>query len=137
MYKVMFKQTWGKYKRNCSPSQVLAEEFGYRKEYGCGGHSDSLQVHFLALFKLLHVKIPGYEAKLLGIHQHPIMTHTSSGRCVRGGGGGGGGASMVIVFLLNYQVGLQTTDLFAPHPFLKIYVSNIPQKHLNLSIPHP
>ena len=44
---------------------------------------------------------------------------------------------MFIVFWLNYQVGLQLTDYFAPHPFLKIYVSNVPQKHLNLSIPHP
>ena len=44
---------------------------------------------------------------------------------------------MFTVFWLNYQVGLQTTDYCAPHPFLKIYVSNMPQKHLNLSIPHP
>ena len=100
---------------------------------------------FLALFKSLHVKIPGYVAKSLGTHHHLIMTHTSSGRCVRGRG-----ASMFIVFWLNYQVGFQfivfwlnyqvgfqSTDFFAPHPFLKIYVSNIPQKHLNLSIPHP
>ena len=49
------------------------------------------------------------------------MTHKSSGRCVRG-------ASMFIVFWLNYQVGLQSTDCFAPHPFLNIYVSNKPQK---------
>ena len=61
-------------------------------------HSDSLHLHFLALFKSLHVKIPGYVAKSLGIHHHPIVTHTSSGRCVRGG------ASMFIVFVLNYQV---------------------------------
>ena len=84
----------------------------------------------LALFKSLHVKIPDYLAKSLGIHHHPIMTHTSSGRCVRG-------ASMFTVFWLKYQVGLQSTDYLAPHPFLKIYVSNMPQKHLNLSIPHP
>ena len=44
---------------------------------------------------------------------------------------------MFIVFWLNYQVGLRSTDYFAPHPFLKIYVSNMPHKHLNLSIPHP
>ena len=49
-------------------------------------HSDSLQLHFIALFKSLHVKIPGYVAKLLGIHHNPILTHTSSGRCLRGGG---------------------------------------------------
>ena len=61
-------------------------------------HSDSLQLHFIALFKSLHVKILGYVAKLLGIHHNPIMTHTSSGRYVRG-------ASMFIVFWLNYQVG--------------------------------
>ena len=87
----------------------------------------------LALFKSLHVKIPCYVVKLLGIHHHPIMTRTSSGRCVRGRGGG----AMFIVFWLNYQVCLQSTDYFAPHPFLTIYVSNMPQKHLNLSIPHP
>ena len=39
----------------------------------------------------------------------------------------GGGASMFIVFWLNYQASLQTTDYTAPHPFLKIYVSNMPQ----------
>ena len=55
-------------------------------------HSDSLQLHFLPLFKSLHVKIPGYAAKSLGIHHHTIMTHTSSGKCVCvcvcvGGGG--------------------------------------------------
>ena len=54
-------------------------------------HSDSLQLHFLALFKSLHVKIAGYVAKSLGIYHHPIMTHTVSGRCVRGGGGDGEG----------------------------------------------
>ena len=68
MYEVMFKQTRGKYKGNCSPRQVLAEELGYRKEFGCGG-----ALRFAAI------------AKSLGIHHHPIMTHTSSGRCVRGG----------------------------------------------------
>ena len=47
-------------------------------------HSDSLQLHFLVLFKSLHVKIPGYVAKSLGTHLQPIMTHTASGRCVRG-----------------------------------------------------
>ena len=93
-------------------------------------HSDSLQLHFLALFKSLHVKIPGYVAKSLGIHHHLIMTHTSSGRCVRG-------ASMFIVFWLNYQVGLRSTDYFAPHPFLKIYVSNMPPKHLNFELTQP
>ena len=56
-------------------------------------HSDSLQLDFLALFKSLHVKISGYVAKSLGIHHHLIMTHTSSGRCLRWGGGGGGGPS--------------------------------------------
>ena len=86
-------------------------------------HSDSLKLHFLALFKSLRVKIPGYVAKSLGIHHHLIITHTSSGRCVRGGGG----ASMFIVFWLNDQVGLQSTDYFAQHPFLKIYVSNMPK----------
>ena len=60
-------------------------------------HSDSLQLHFLALFKSLHVKIPGYVAKSLGIHHHPIMNHTPSGRSVREGGG----ASTFIVFWLN------------------------------------
>ena len=97
-------------------------------------HSDSLQLNIIALFKSLHVEIPGYVAQSLGIHHHPIMTHSSSGRCVWGGGGG---AFIFIVFWLNYQVGLQSTDYFAPHPFLKIYVSNMPQKHFNLSIPHP
>ena len=145
----MFKQTWGKYKRNCSARQVLAEELGYRKEFGCGGAHRFTAIAFLALFKSLHVKIPGYLAKSLGIHHHPIMTHTSSGRGGGGrggggeGGGGGGGAraSMSIFFWLNYQVGLQSTDYFTPHPFLKTFlkrcVSNIPQKHLNLSISHP
>ena len=52
-------------------------------------HSDSLQ---------LHVKIPGYLAKSLRIHNHLIMTHTSSGRCVMGGGGGGGGGRLVSLF---------------------------------------
>ena len=86
-------------------------------------HSDSLQLHFLAQFKSLHVKIPGYIAKSLGRHYHLIMTYTASGRCVKGG------ASMFIVFWLNYPVGSQSTEDFAPHPFLKIYVSNMPQKH--------
>ena len=121
MYEVMFKQPWGKYKQNCSPRQVLAEEVGYRKEFGCGGALRFAAIAFLALFKSLHVKVPGYVAKSLGIHHHPIMTHTSSGRCVRWG------ASMFIVFWLNYQVILQSTDYFAPHPFLNIYVSNMPQ----------
>ena len=90
MYEVMFKQTRGKYKQNCSPRQVLAEVLGYRKEFGCGGElSFAAIAFFLALFKSLHVKIPGYVAKSLGIHHHPIMTQTSRGRCVRGGGGGG------------------------------------------------
>ena len=132
MYEVMFKQTRGKYKRNCSPRQVLAEELGYRKEFSWGGVLRFVAIAFLVLFKSLHVKIPGSIAKVLGIHHHPIMTHTSSGMCVRVG------ASMFIVFWLNYQVGLQSSDYFAPHPFLKIYVSNMPKKHLNLSIPpHP
>ena len=124
----------GKYKQNCSPRQVLAEKLEYRKEFGCGGALRFAGICILALFKSLHVKIPGYVAKSLGIHHHPIMTHMSSGRCVRGVGGGG--ASMFIVFWLNYQVSLQSTDYFAPHPFLEIYVSNMPPKHLNLSIPH-
>ena len=121
---------WEKYKRKCSPRQVLAEVLGYRKEFGCGGALRFAAIAFLALFKSLHVKIPGYVAKSLGIHHHLIMTHTSRGRCVRVG------VSMFIVVWLNYQVGLQSIDYFAPHPFLKIYVSNIPQKHLNLSMPH-
>ena len=100
MYEVIFKQTRGNYKQICSPRQVLAEELGYRKKFGCGG---ALRFAAIALFKSLHVKIPGYVAKSLGIHHHQIMTHTSSGRCVRGGGGG---ASMFIVFWLNYQVSL-------------------------------
>ena len=36
-------------------------------------HFDPLQLYFLALFKFLHVKIPGYVAKSLGIHNHRIM----------------------------------------------------------------
>ena len=123
-------QTRGKHKRNFSPRQVLAEELGYRKEFGCGGALRfAANALFLALFKSLHIKIPGYVVKSLGIHHQSIMTHTSSGRCVRG-------ASKFIVFWLNYQVGFQSTDCFAPHPFFKIYVSNMPPKHLNLSIPH-
>ena len=98
MYEVIFKQTRGKYKRNCSPGQVLAEELGIGKSLVMVVHSDSLQLHFLALFKSLHVKIPGYVAKSLGIHHHLIMTHTASGRC--------GGAFMFIVFWLNYPGGL-------------------------------
>ena len=86
MYEVMFKQTRGKYKGNCSPRQVLAEELGYKKEFGCGGALRFAAIAFLALFKSLHVKIPGYVAKSLRIHHHRIMTQTSSGRCVRGGG---------------------------------------------------
>ena len=55
------------------------------KEFKCGGALRFAAIaFFLALFKSLHVKIPGYVAKLLGIRHHPIMTHTSSGRCVRG-----------------------------------------------------
>ena len=79
---------------------MLAEELGYRKEFGCGGAFRFTAIAFLALFKSLHVKIPGYVAKSLGIDHHPIMTNTSSGRCVRGGGG----ASMFMVFWINYQV---------------------------------
>ena len=66
---------------------MLAEELGYRKEFGCVALRFAA-IAFLALFESLHVKIPGYIANSLGIHHHPIMT---SGRCVRGGGGGGGG----------------------------------------------
>ena len=73
MYEVMFKQTRGKYERNCSPRQVLAEELGYRKEFGCGGAFGFAAIAFLALFKSLHVKIPGYVAKSPGIHHHPKM----------------------------------------------------------------
>ena len=73
----MLKQTRGKYKQNCSPGQVLAEELGYKKEFGCGGTLSFAAIAFLALFKSVYVKIPGYVAKSLGIH-------TSSGRCVRG-----------------------------------------------------
>ena len=58
MYEVMFKQTRGKYKRHCSPRQVLAEEVGYRKEFGCGGALRFAAIAFLALFNSLHVKIP-------------------------------------------------------------------------------
>ena len=65
---------------------MLAEELGYRKEFGCGGALRFAAIAFLALFKSLHVKIPGYVAKSLGIHHHPIMTHKASGRYVRGGG---------------------------------------------------
>ena len=104
---------------------MLEEELGYRKEFACGG---ALRFAAIAFFNFLHVKIPGYVAKSLGIHHHPIMTHTSSGRCVRGGGGGGGGGGVYVhtyVFWLNYQVRLQSTDYFAPTPFLKIYVSNM------------
>ena len=84
-------------------------------------HSNSLQLHFLALFKSLHVKIPDYVAKLLGIHHLPDNDpHVQWKVCE--------GASMFIVFWLNYQVGIQSTDCFAPHPFLNIYVSNKPPK---------
>ena len=57
------------------------------KEFGYGGALRIASIAFLALFKSLHVKIPGYEAKSHGIHHHPIMTNKSSGRCVREGGG--------------------------------------------------
>ena len=116
----------------CLKKCKLEEESGYRKEFGCGGALRLAANSILALIKSLHVKITGYVAKSLGIHHHPIMTHTFRGRCVRQGG-----ASMFNAFWLNYQVGLQSTDFFAPPPFLKIYVSNMPQKHLNLSIPYP
>ena len=65
---------------------MLAEELEYRKEFGCGGALRLAAIEFLALFKSLHVKIPGYVVKSLGIHHHPIMTNTSSGDCVRGVG---------------------------------------------------
>ena len=65
---------------------MLAEDLGYRKEFGYGGAHRFAAIAFLALFKSLHVKIPGYVAKLLG-----ILTNTAGGRCVCGGGGGGGG----------------------------------------------
>ena len=64
---------------------MLAEELGYRKEFGYGGAHRFAAIEFLALFKSLHVKIPGYVAKSLGIHHNPKMTNTASGRCVRGG----------------------------------------------------
>ena len=81
MYEVMFKKTPGKNKQNCTPRQVLAEELGYRKKFGCGGVFKLAAVaFFLALFKSLYVKIPGYVAKSLGIHQHLMMTHMCSGR---------------------------------------------------------
>ena len=125
MYEVMFKQTRGKYKQNCSPRQVLAEELGYRKEFGCGGALRFDLIAFLALFKPLRVKIPGYVAKSPPPPDND--PHVKCKVCV----------SMFIVFWLNYQVRLQSTDYFAPNPFLKIYVSNMPPKHLNLSKPHP
>ena len=52
----MFKQTGGEYKRKCSPRQVLAEELGYRKEFGCGGALRFAAITFVALFESLHVK---------------------------------------------------------------------------------
>ena len=111
MYEVMFKQTRGKYKRNCSPRQVLAEELGYRKEIGYGGALRFAAIaFFLALFKSLHVKIPGYIAKSLGIHHHPIMTHTASGRCRRG-------ASMFIVFWLSGQLTSHRLLCSTPFPY--------------------
>ena len=78
MYEVMFKQTRGKYTR-----QVLAEELGCRKEFGCGG---ALSFAAIAFFSSVQIS--------LGIHHHPIMTYTSSGRCVCVGGGGGGGGGV-------------------------------------------
>ena len=52
MYEVMFKQTRGKYKRNYSPRQVLAEELGYRKEFGYGG---PLRFAVIAIFSSVQI----------------------------------------------------------------------------------
>ena len=132
MYEVMFKQTWGKYKRNCSPRQVLAEELGYRKEFGCDGALRFAAIAFLALLKSLQVKIPGYVAKSLVKH-HPIMTHTASGRYVRGGG-----ASMFIVFCLNYLVRLKIHWLLCYTPLPQdICIKHAPKTFKFEYTPHP
>ena len=41
-----------KYKQNCSPRQVLAEELGYRIELGCGG---ALRFAALAFFNSVQI----------------------------------------------------------------------------------
>ena len=86
-------------------------------------HSDSLQLHFLPLFKSLHVNIPGYAAKLLGIHHHTIMTHTSSGRCVCGGGGG----VYVHCFLFKLSGGLQSTTTLLHTPSSRYMYQKCPK----------
>ena len=134
MFEVMFKQTRGKYKQNCSPRQLLEEELGYRKEFGCGGALRFVAIAFFNSVQILACQNTRLRSEIAWDAPPPDNDpHFKLKVC----GGGGGGASVFIAFWLNYQVGLQSTDYFAPHPFLKIYVSNMPQQHLNLSIPHP
>ena len=68
-------------------SKIWAPQIAIGKSLVVVVHSDLLQLHFLSLFKSLHVQIPGYVAKSLVIHHQPIMPHTPSGRCVRWGEG--------------------------------------------------
>ena len=92
-------------------------------------HSDSLQLHFSSV-KILACLNTRLRSEIAWDTPSPYNDpHVQWMVCE--------GASMFIVFWLNYQVGLQSTDYFVPHPFLKIYESNMPQKYLNLSIPHP
>ena len=92
-------------------------------------HSDLLQLH-LSSVQILACQNTRLHSEIAWDTQPPDNDSTCSGRCVRG-------AYMFIVFLLNYQVGLQSTDYFAPQSFLKMYVSNMPSKKLNLSKPTP
>ena len=58
MYEVMFKQTRGKYKQNCSPRQMLAVELGYRKEFGCGGALRFAAITFFSSVQILACNPP-------------------------------------------------------------------------------
>ena len=63
---------------------MLAEELGYRKEFGCGGALRFAAIaFFLALFKSLHVKVPGYVAKAPTLNND---THVQWKVCERGVG---------------------------------------------------
>ena len=106
---------------------MLAEELGYRKEFGFGGALRIAAIAFISFVQILAYQNTRLRSEIASDTPPPDNDpHVQWKVCVCVGGGGGH-TSMFIVFWLNYQVSLQSTDYFAPHPFLKIYVSNMPQ----------
>ena len=112
MYEVMFKQARGK---NINQTVALGN-LGYRKEFGCGGALRFAAIAFFSSVQILACSNTRLRSEIAWdtppTNNDP---HVQWKVCEVG-------ASMLIVFWLSYQVGLQSTDYFATHPFLKIYL---------------